>query len=32
MPYWSIPDGALDDDEEMARWVRLAWGAALRAR
>ncbi len=31
MPYWSIPDGALDDPDEMARWVRLAFEAALRA-
>jgi DNA transformation protein len=32
MPYWSIPDAALDDPEEMAKWVRLAWEAALRAK
>ncbi|MEQ8307369.1 MAG: TfoX/Sxy family protein [Hoeflea sp.] len=32
MPYWSIPDAAIDDPEEMARWVRLAWEAALRAK
>ena len=31
MPYWSIPDEAFDDPDEMARWVRLAWEAALRA-
>ncbi|WP_420409642.1 TfoX/Sxy family protein [Hoeflea sp.] len=30
MPYWSIPDAAIDDPEEMAKWVRLAWEAALR--
>lgn len=32
MPYWSIPDTALDDADEMAKWVALAWDAALRAR
>lgn len=32
MPYWSIPDAALDDPDEMAKWVALAWGAALRAK
>jgi DNA transformation protein len=31
MPYWSIPDEAYDDPEQMARWVRLAYDAALRA-
>ncbi len=32
MPYWSIPDAALDDPDEMALWVRLAWETALRAK
>ncbi|MDF1607486.1 TfoX/Sxy family protein [Hoeflea sp. YIM 152468] len=32
MPYWSIPDAALDDPEDLARWVGLAWAAALRAK
>ena len=32
MPYWSIPDAALDDPDEMAKWVRLAYEAALRAK
>ena len=32
MPYWSIPDAALDDPEEMAKWVALSWETALRAR
>ncbi|KRD64634.1 TfoX/Sxy family protein [Ensifer sp. Root278] len=32
MPYWSIPDDAFDDPDEMARWVRLAYQAALRSR
>jgi DNA transformation protein len=31
MPYWSIPEAAFDDAEVMARWVRLAYEAALRA-
>ncbi len=30
MPYWTIPDEALDDPEIMARWARLAYEAALR--
>ena len=32
MPYWSIPDEALDDPDVMAIWVRRAYEAALRAR
>ncbi|PWW04361.1 DNA transformation protein [Hoeflea marina] len=32
MPYWSIPDAALDDPDELAAWVALAWQAALRAK
>ena len=32
MPYWSIPDAALDDPDEMSRWVRLAVEAGVRAR
>lgn len=31
MPYWSVPDGALDDPAEMRPWARLAYEAALRA-
>ena len=31
MPYWSVPDEAFDDPDVMARWVRLADEAALRA-
>ncbi|MDB5438215.1 MAG: putative regulator protein of competence-specific s [Caulobacteraceae bacterium] len=31
MPYWSIPETAWDDPDEMAHWVRLAYQAALRA-
>lgn len=32
MPYWSIPDSALDDPEEMAHWAREAYEASLRSR
>lgn len=32
MPYWSIPEEAVDDPEQLAQWVRLAWEAALRAK
>ncbi|TCM58955.1 DNA transformation protein [Rhizobium sp. PP-F2F-G48] len=31
MPYWSIPDVALDDPDEMTRWARLAYDAAVRS-
>jgi DNA transformation protein and related proteins len=31
MPYWSIPENAYDDPDDMAKWVRLAYDAALRA-
>jgi DNA transformation protein len=31
MPYWSVPDIALDDPDEMAKWARLALEAAMRA-
>ena len=30
MPYWSVPDEALDDPDEMAKWVRLACEAGFR--
>ncbi|MFB2553248.1 TfoX/Sxy family protein [Ensifer soli] len=32
MPYWSIPDSALDDPDDMAQWIRLAKEASLRAK
>ena len=32
MPYWSIPDDAFDDPDEMGRWARLAYDAALRSK
>lgn len=31
MPYWTVPDSALDDPEEMAMWARKAYAAGLRA-
>ncbi len=31
MPYWSIPDTALDDPDLMEVWVRRAFAAGLRA-
>ena len=31
MPYWSVPEDAYDDPDEMAKWARLAWEAGLRA-
>lgn len=31
MPYWSIPERALDDPDEMAIWTRKAYEAALRS-
>ncbi len=31
MPYWSVPDSALDDPDEMATWARLALEAGLRS-
>ena len=31
MPYWSVPDDAVDDPEDFARWARLAFEASMRA-
>jgi DNA transformation protein len=31
MPYWSIPEDAFDNPDIMAKWVRLAYEASLRA-
>jgi DNA transformation protein and related proteins len=30
MPYWSVPDAAVDDPDEMAVWARKAYEAGLR--
>lgn len=32
MPYWTIPDEALDDPDILQKWLRLAYEAALRAQ
>lgn len=32
MPYWSIPDEAIDDPDELQRWTRKAFEAALRSK
>jgi DNA transformation protein len=32
MPYWTIPESAIDDPDELAVWTRKAYEAALRAR
>jgi len=31
MPYWTAPDGALDDPDEMRDWARKAYEAGLRS-
>lgn len=31
MPYWSVPDEALDDPDEMTPWARKAVEAGMRA-
>lgn len=31
MPYWSVPDEALDDADGMAPWATLAYAAGQRA-
>ena len=32
MSYWSMPDAALDDSEELKIWAELAFAAALDAK
>jgi DNA transformation protein len=32
MPYWTVPDGALDDPDEMTMWARKAYEAGLRSK
>lgn len=31
LPYWSVPDSAYDDADEMARWVKIGVDASKRA-
>jgi DNA transformation protein len=31
MPYWTVPESALDDPDEMAMWARKAYAAGLRS-
>lgn len=31
MPYWSVPEAAFDDPDEMREWARKAYDAGLRA-
>lgn len=30
MPYWTVPDGAVDDPDEMAVWARKSYAAGLK--
>ena len=32
MPYWTVPDAALDDPDEIKNWTKLAYEAALRVK
>ena len=31
MPYWTVPDGALDDPDEMTPWAKKAYEAGVRS-
>jgi DNA transformation protein len=31
MPYWTVPDSAMDDPDEMAVWARKSYEAGLRS-
>ena len=31
MPYWTVPDSAVDDPDEFAVWARKAYEAGLRS-
>lgn len=31
MPYWSVPEAAFDDPDDMTMWARQAYEAGLRA-
>src|SRR5262245_40830505 len=30
MPYWTVPDGAMDEPDEMSVWAKKSYEAALR--
>ncbi|MGC4025690.1 MAG: TfoX/Sxy family protein [Mesorhizobium sp.] len=30
MPYWSVPDAAIDDPDELTIWARKAYEASIR--
>jgi DNA transformation protein len=30
MPYWTVPDGAMDDPDDMAVWAKKSYEAGLR--
>jgi DNA transformation protein len=32
MPYWTIPDSAVDDPDELAKWTTKAYEAAVRSK
>lgn len=32
MPYWSVPESALDDPDEMTMWARKAYEARRRSK
>lgn len=32
MPYWQVPESALDDPDDMGKWARLALETAIRAK
>lgn len=32
MPYWTVPEEAIDDEEERLVWLRKAYEAALRSQ
>ena len=32
MPYWRLPEAALDDPDAITRWAKLAFEAALRSK
>lgn len=32
MPYWSAPETAIDDPDDMQKWAQMAYAAALRSK